>query len=171
MSGDTTAGALRRLDWALGDNTAVLVVALGGNDALRGLSIDDMRNNLGAIIEQAQQRGATVILAGMEAPPNLGPDYTSKYHAVFPELAARFRVKLVPFLLQGVAGVPELNQRDGIHPTAEGARKVAENLFGRGGAGRPAQRVAMIELRQVSKTVTSGNEPLTILLPPRPDRA
>ncbi len=129
VSGDTTAGALRRLDWALGDNTAVLVVALGGNDALRGLSIDDMRNNLGAIIEQAQQRGATVILAGMEAPPNLGPDYTSKYHAVFPELAARFRVKLVPFLLQGVAGVPELNQRDGIHPTAEGARKVAENLF------------------------------------------
>jgi acyl-CoA thioesterase-1 len=129
VSGDTTAGALRRLDWALGDNTAVLIVALGGNDALRGLSIDDMRQNLGAIVEQAQQRGATVILAGMEAPPNLGQDYTAKYRAVFPEISARYRVKFLPFLLQGVAGVPELNQRDGIHPTADGARKVADLLY------------------------------------------
>ncbi len=88
-----------------------------------------MRANLAAIVEQAQQRGATVILAGMEAPPNLGPDYTMKYRAVFPEVAARYRVKFLPFLLQGVAGIPELNQRDGIHPTAEGARKVADNLF------------------------------------------
>jgi acyl-CoA thioesterase-1 len=129
VSGDTTAGGLRRLDWALGDSTSVLIVALGGNDALRGLSIDDMRRNLGAIVEQAQQRGVTVILAGMEAPPNLGQDYTAKYRTVFPEISARYRVKFLPFLLQGVAGVPELNQADGIHPTAEGARKVADLLY------------------------------------------
>ncbi len=128
-SGDTTAGALRRLDWALGDRTDVLIVALGGNDALRGLSIDDMRRNLSAIVEGAQEKGATVILTGMHAPPNLGEDYATRYRAVFPEIAGRYRVKFLPFLLEGVAGIPELNQRDGIHPTADGARKVADLLY------------------------------------------
>lgn len=129
VSGDTSAGGLARLDWALDGDVRVLVVALGGNDGLRGLPASELQGNLAQIIERAQARGITVILAGMEAPPNYGRDYIVAFHTVYPALAARYHVALVPFLLQGVAGNEALNQRDGIHPTAAGARIVADNVW------------------------------------------
>jgi acyl-CoA thioesterase I len=129
ISGDTSAGGLERLDWALQGDVRVLIVALGANDGLRGLPLDQLRRNLSQIIERAHARGITVVLAGMEAPPNYGRDYIAGFHKVYPELAAQYRVALVPFLLQNVAGTASLNQRDGIHPTPEGARLVADNVW------------------------------------------
>jgi acyl-CoA thioesterase-1 len=129
VSGDTSAGGLSRLDWALEGDVRVLIVALGGNDALRGLPTDQLQHNLAGIIERAQAKGITVILAGMEAPPNYGRDYIVAFHKVYPALAKQYNVVLVPFLLQGVAGSEGLNQRDGIHPTAAGARVVAANVW------------------------------------------
>lgn len=130
VSGDTSADAVSRLDWALEGDVRVLVVALGGNDGLRGLPPEQLRDNLASIIERAQSRGITVVLAGMEAPPNYGRDYIVSFHKVYPALAAKYRVALIPFLLQNVAGIEALNQRDGIHPTAAGARIVADNVWG-----------------------------------------
>jgi acyl-CoA thioesterase-1 len=129
VSGDTSAGGLRRADWALDGDVRVLIIALGGNDALRGLPVEQLQQNLSDLIERAQARKIKVILAGMEAPPNYGPGYTAAFHRVYPDLAKKYRVSLVPFLLEGVAGMSQLNQRDGIHPTAEGARKVADNIW------------------------------------------
>lgn len=129
VSGDTSAGALRRVDWALDGDVRVLIVALGANDALRGLLVKDLRVNLAAIIERAQSRGVTVVLAGMEAPPNLGPIYTSAFRRVFRDLADEYDVAFLPFMLDGIAGVAGLNQGDGIHPNAEGAARVADNLW------------------------------------------
>ena len=129
VSGDTTAGGLRRLDWSIEGNTRILVVALGGNDGLRGLPVTDSRKNLSEIITRAQGRGITVILAGMEAPPNYGPTYTGEFRAMFRDLAREYRVALVPFLLDGVAGVPSLNISDGIHPNPEGARIVERTVW------------------------------------------
>ncbi len=129
ISGDTSAGGLSRLDWALEGDVRVLIVALGGNDALRGLPVSQLRDNLGRIIQRAQARGVKVILAGMEAPPNWGDEYTKAFHDVYPALAAQYRVALVPFLLDGVAAVERLNQRDGIHPTAQGHRIVADTVW------------------------------------------
>ncbi len=130
VSGDTSAGGLRRLEWALADGSPrVLVVALGGNDGLRGLPPEQLEANLAAIIEQGQGRGLAVILAGMEAPPNFGADYTARFRAVYPALAARYRVPLIPFLLEGVAGDPAFNQSDGIHPNQRGAQVVADLVW------------------------------------------
>lgn len=129
VSGDTSAGGLARLDWALDGDVRVLIVALGGNDGLRGLPAEELKGNLSKIIEHAQKRHIRVILAGMEAPPNFGQSYIVSFHQVYPELARQYNVSLVPFLLQGVAGIDSLNQRDGIHPTAEGARIVADNIW------------------------------------------
>jgi len=129
VSGDTSAGGLARLDWALQGDVRILVVALGGNDALRALPAEELTRNLAAIIEKAQSRGITVLLAGMEAPPNFGRDYIVSFHNVYPALAKTYQVAFVPFLLQGVAGRDALNQRDGIHPTAEGARILADNVW------------------------------------------
>ena len=129
VSGDTSAGGLERLEWALQGDVRVLIVALGANDGLRGLPPDQLQRNLSEVIERAQARGITVILAGMEAPPNYGRDYIVSFHNVYPALAQRYRVAFVPFLLQGVAGTPSLNQSDGIHPTAAGARIVADNVW------------------------------------------
>jgi acyl-CoA thioesterase-1 len=129
VSGDTSAGGLSRVDWALDGNVAVLVVALGGNDALRGLPVEQLKANLADIIRRAQARGIRVVLAGMEAPPNYGREYIVSFHKVYPALAAEYRVPLVPFLLQHVDGVASLNQPDGIHPTAAGARIVADNVL------------------------------------------
>jgi acyl-CoA thioesterase-1 len=143
VSGDTSAGGLSRLDWALDGDVRVLIVALGGNDGLRGLPVDQLRWNLAQIIERAQARGISVILAGMEAPPNFGRGYIVSFDQVYAELAATYDVRFVPFLLQGVAGIESLNQRDGIHPTPAGARIVADNVWAvlepvldRKGAGR-----------------------------------
>src|SRR6185295_5373913 len=129
VSGDTSAGGLERLDWALQGDVRVLILALGGNDALRGLTPAQLQNNLAQAITRAQARGISVILAGMEAPPNYGRDYAVAFHKVYPALAAQYHVALVPFLLQGVAGNEALNQRDGIHPTVAGARIVADNVW------------------------------------------
>jgi len=129
VSGDTSAGGLSRLDWALDGDVRVLIVALGGNDGLRGLPPDQLKHNLATIIERAQARGIRVVLAGMEAPPNFGRDYTVEFHKVYPALARQYHVPLVPFLLTGVAGSETLNQRDGIHPTREGARVLADNVW------------------------------------------
>jgi acyl-CoA thioesterase I len=129
VSGDTSAGGLSRLGWALDGDVRVLIVALGGNDALRALPPDELTQNLAAIIEKAQARHITVVLAGMEAPPNFGRDYVVKFHRVYPELASRYHLAFVPFLLAGVAGSETLNQRDGIHPTEEGAKIVADNIW------------------------------------------
>ena len=129
VSGDTSAGGLSRLDWALDGDVRVLVVALGGNDALRALPPDELRQNLAAIIERARAKQITVVLAGMEAPRNFGRDYVVRFHQVYPDLARKYNVALVPFLLQDVAGIDRLNQRDGIHPTAEGAEIVANTIW------------------------------------------
>jgi acyl-CoA thioesterase-1 len=145
VSGDTSAGGLRRLDWALDGDVRVLIVALGGNDGLRGLPAEELKANLSRIIERAQGRDIAVVLAGMEAPPNFGQAYTAAFRQVYPALAKEYGVALVPFLLAGVAGVDSLNQRDGIHPDPEGARKVADNIWAvleplasRQAAGAPA---------------------------------
>ena len=130
VSGDTSAGGLRRLEWAMSQgNPQILVVALGGNDGLRGLPPEQLEQNLAAIIEQGQKRGLTVILAGMEAPPNFGADYTARFRTVYPTLAKRYNVALIPFLLEGVAGDAALNQPDGIHPNQRGAQAVADLVW------------------------------------------
>lgn len=129
VSGDTSAGGLRRLDWALQGDVRILILALGANDGLRGLSVPEMKRNLSQIITMAQQRNIAVLLAGMEAPPNFGRDYTVQFREAYRELAREHRVAFVPFLLDGVAGRGGLNQRDGIHPNAEGARLVADMLW------------------------------------------
>jgi acyl-CoA thioesterase I len=129
VSGDTSAGGLRRLDWALDGNVRVMLLALGANDGLRGLSIADMKQNLTTIIERARQKHVVVILAGMEAPPNYGPEYVQSFRAAFREVAAKQRVIFIPFLLDQVAGVSTLNQADGIHPNADGARQIAEQVW------------------------------------------
>lgn len=130
VSGETSAGGLRRLDWALQGDVRALVVALGGNDGLRGLPVDQLERNLGQIIKTAQARHIDVVLAGMEAPPNFGRTYVVEFHQAYAKLAREYRTALVPFLLEGVAGIASLNQQDGIHPTAEGARIVANNVWG-----------------------------------------
>ncbi len=129
VSGDTSAGGLARLDWQLSQKPAIVVLELGGNDGLRGLPVAHTRDNLAKIIQRCQAAGATVLLAGMQIPPNMGPDYTAAFRALFPSLAEEFKVPLIPFLLEGVAGDTTLNQRDGIHPTAEGQAIVAETVW------------------------------------------
>jgi len=129
VSGDTSAGGLRRLDWALQGNAKIMVLALGANDGLRGLSTAEMKNNLSQIIDQARQRNVMVILAGMEAPPNYGGEYAASFRQAFRDVAQHERVTFLPFLLDKVAGVPALNQGDGIHPNVRGAEIVAETVW------------------------------------------
>jgi acyl-CoA thioesterase-1 len=129
LSGDTTAGGLRRVDWVLRSRPTIVIVALGANDGLRHQSPAAMRDNLVEIVRRLRAAGATVLLAGMRVPPNYGPDYARAFAAVFPEVARTTGVPLVPFLLDGVAGDPRLNQPDGIHPTPEGQRIIATTLW------------------------------------------
>jgi acyl-CoA thioesterase-1 len=129
VSGDTTAGGVRRLDWSLDGDVRVLVVALGANDGMRGLPTAEMKKNLAAILERARERKIPVILAGMEAPPNNGPEYTRAFRSVYTDLAAEYNVRFIPFLLQGVAGDAALNQRDGIHPNVRGAQIIADLVW------------------------------------------
>ena len=128
VSGDTTAAGLRRAEWSLEGDVRIVIVALGGNDGLRGLPAGQMKRNLAEIVSLARSRGIAVLLAGMEAPPNFGATYTGQFREVFHELAREHDVTLMPFLLDGVAGDPALNQTDGIHPTAAGAAIVAERV-------------------------------------------
>ncbi len=129
VSGDTTAGGVSRVDWVLDGDVRVLILALGGNDGLRGLPASEMKRNLAAIIERAQEKGVTVLLAGMEAPANMGTSYTSEFREVFRDLAEEYDVVFLPFLLEGVAGEQQFNQRDGIHPNTEGARRLADSIW------------------------------------------
>ena len=131
LSGETSAGGLRRIEWLLRERIDVLILELGANDGLRGIDPEVTRRNLQGIIDSVRARypDADIILAGMQLPPNLGPDYTAAFRAIYPELARANDAHLIPFLLEGVGGVPELNQADGIHPTAEGQRIVAENVW------------------------------------------
>lgn len=131
VSGDTTAGGLRRLDWLLRSQPDVLIIALGGNDGLRGIAPAATKANLQGIIDRARTRSPRIriVLAGMRMPPNLGAEYTARFAAIFPELARTNQVAFVPFLLEGVGGRPAYNQADLIHPTAAGQRVVAENVW------------------------------------------
>ncbi len=131
LSGETTAGGLRRIDWLLKQRVDVLVIELGGNDGLRGIAPSETERNLQGIIDKMREKNpdAQIILAGMQAPPNMGKDYTEKFRAIFPSLAKKNRIELIPFLLEGVAGNPRLNLPDGIHPSAEGHQLVAETIW------------------------------------------
>lgn len=130
VSGDTSAAGLERADWALDQGRVrILILELGANDGLRGLPVVEMKKNLAAIIERSQRKGIAVLIAGMEAPPNFGPDYTVSFRQVYRDLAKQYKAPLLPFLLDKVAGVPSLNQGDGIHPNVEGARIVADHVW------------------------------------------
>lgn len=129
VSGDTSAGGLSRLEWSLDGTVSVLVIELGANDGLRGLPVGPMKRNLGEIIRRAKQRNITVVLTGMEAPPNYGPLYTAEFRNAFRDLADEHEVVFVPFYLEGVAGDPRLNISDGIHPNAAGARIVSQTVW------------------------------------------
>lgn len=131
VSGETSAGARRRIDWLLRQPAAVLVIETGANDGLRGLEVGALRSNIQAIIDQAgrQTPKPAIVLLGMRAPPNLGAGYSRGFARVYTELAKENDVALVPFLLEGVAGRPSLNQADLIHPTADGQRRLAETVW------------------------------------------
>ncbi|HEV8142527.1 MAG TPA: arylesterase [Methylomirabilota bacterium] len=129
VSGDTSAGGLRRIDWALKLGPEIVIVALGANDGLRGLPPTAMRDNLLAIVQRARNAGARVLLAGMQLPPNYGTSYARSFEKVFADVAQTARVPLIPFLLEGVGGEARLNLPDGIHPNAEGQRRIAEHVW------------------------------------------
>ncbi len=131
VSGETTSGGLSRINWVLNQKVDVFVLELGANDGLRGISLIESRSNLQSIINAVRQKypEATIILAGMQLPPNLGQDYTSEFKTMFEELAEKNELELIPFLLKDVGGIPELNLADGIHPNVEGQKIVAENVW------------------------------------------
>lgn len=131
LSGETTAGGLRRIDWLLKQRVDVLVIELGGNDGLRGIAPSETEKNLQGIIDKmrAKNPDAIIVLAGMQAPPNMGKEYTETFRRIFPALAKKNSIELIPFLLEGVAGNPRLNLPDGIHPTAEGHQLIAQTIW------------------------------------------
>ena len=147
-SGDTTAGGLARLDWVLRQKPDVLVVGLGGNDGLRAQDVKSSEANLRAIVTKARDAGTQVLLLGMLIPPNYGPEYTASFREIYPRIAQELNVPLVPFLLEGVGGEARLNQGDGIHPTAEGHERVAQNVL-------PHLR-EMLQNRPAPATVPTG---------------
>lgn len=129
ISGDTTAGGAARLDWSLSESPDLVIVELGANDALRGLDPAQTEVNLGTILERLQRRQIPALLTGMKAPRNFGEAYYNSFDTLYPRLAERFNVPLFPFFLEGVAGVPELNQGDGIHPNAAGVDVIVANIL------------------------------------------
>ena len=131
LSGETTSGGRNRLNWVLKQDVDVFVLELGANDGLRGIPLAETRKNLQAIIDVVQEKNkeTIIVLAGMQIPPNMGPEYTTEFRKIFPELAEENQIALIPFLLDGVAGIPELNLEDGIHPTPEGHEIVRDNVW------------------------------------------
>lgn len=129
ISGDTTAGGLRRVDWVLRAEPDIVILELGANDGLRGVQLGEVRSNLDRIIERLQEAGAQVILAGMKVPPNYGPLYAEGFRRLYEDLAEKHKIPLIPFFLEGVAAEPALNQADGIHPNAQGYLTVTENVW------------------------------------------
>ncbi|MEO1140795.1 MAG: arylesterase [Pseudomonadota bacterium] len=128
VSGDTTTGGLARLDWSLGEEVSAVLLELGANDALRGISPEISQKNLDAMIVRLKERDIEVMLAGMLAPPNLGEEYGSAFNGMYKKLADKHNLVLYPFFLDGVAGNPTLNLPDGIHPTAEGIQLIVKNI-------------------------------------------
>ena len=128
VSGDTSAGALARLEWSLSDPADLVIVELGANDALRGLDPTMTYENLDRIVQRLKASGSDVLLAGMRAPRNLGPDYYTKFDRIYPDLAERHGLLFYPFFLEGVAMQPHLNQPDGIHPNAAGVERVVDGI-------------------------------------------
>ncbi len=131
LSGETTAGGRNRLDWVLNQEVDIFVLELGANDGLRGIPLTETRNNLQAMIDMVHAKNpkTKIVLAGMQIPPNLGKDYTTAFKNIYPELTKTNEILLIPFLLEGVAGIPELNLEDGIHPTVEGQKIVAHTVW------------------------------------------
>lgn len=131
LSGETTSGGKERVDWILQQPVAVFVLELGGNDGLRGIPVSETVKNLQAIIDRVKAKypEAKILLAGMQVPPNMGSKYANEFKGVYQQLADKNNTALVPFLLEGVGGIPDLNQPDGIHPTAKGAKIVADNVW------------------------------------------
>lgn len=131
LSGETTAGGLSRLDWVLNQKVDVFVLELGANDGLRGIPLTETKANLQAMIDMVRKKNAAtkIILAGMQIPPNMGQEYTTEFKNIWKDIAAKNDLKLIPFLLDGVGGVPALNQADGIHPTKEGHKILADNVW------------------------------------------
>jgi len=131
LSGETSAAGKARIDWLLKEKVDVFVLELGANDGLRGIPVSETRKNLQSIIDQVKAKypDAKLVMTGMEVPPNMGSKYASEFRVIFPELAKKNKMALVPFLLDQVGGVPELNQQDGIHPTPEGHKILAENVW------------------------------------------
>ena len=129
VSGDTSADGVSRIDWALADKPQIMILALGGNDMLRGLDPRTTRANLDAIIQKTKAQGVEVVLAGMLAPPNLGSEYKAAFDAIYPDLAKAHNLLLMPFLLQDVAQISDLNQGDGIHPNGDGVAVMVRNLL------------------------------------------
>jgi acyl-CoA thioesterase-1 len=129
VSGDTTAGGVRRVPWVLNSKPHLVILELGGNDGLRGLSLEQTKRNLSEIIQRLQQAGVTVVLAGMKLPPNYGQEYAAGFEAIYPALAEQYHLTLIPFFLEGVAASSTLNQADGIHPTKEGYRLIVEQIL------------------------------------------
>lgn len=131
LSGETTAGGKNRIDWVLNQKVDVFVLELGANDGLRGVPLTETKSNLQVIIDVVKEKNpdTKIVLVGMEIPPNMGEDYTSEFRSIFPDLAKKNKLELVPFLLQNVGGIKELNQADGIHPTAEGQKILANNVW------------------------------------------
>lgn len=129
LSGDTTAGGRKRIDWLLGDNPDIVIVELGANDALRGLSPAQSKDNLRRIIQKIRLTGADVLLAGMLAPPNMGSDYESEFNQIYPQLATEMNVPLYPFFLDGVASVAALNLEDGMHPNEDGVAVIVDKIL------------------------------------------
>lgn len=129
VSGDTTAGGVRRIDWVLKSRPDIVILVLGANDGLRGLALKQTRANLEEIVKRLGAAGVTVVLAGLKLPPNYGADYTERFTALYPELARRYRLPYLPFFLEGVAAKAALNQADGIHPTGDGYRVIVDHLM------------------------------------------
>jgi len=131
VSGDTSAGGLRRVTWTLSKGADILIIALGGNDGLRGISTDETKKNLLGIIKKARTKNPMIktLIAGMQMPANMGPKFTERFKKIFPEIAKASNSRLIPFLIEDVGGDENLNQADGIHPTAEGQRIVADNVW------------------------------------------
>ena len=129
VSGSTTSDGLSRLKWYLKKKPSLVFLALGANDGLRGLNLDQSQKNLEEIIKYAQEANAKVFLAGMLIPPNYGPDYSNRFKKIYEELAIKYKLKSMDFLLEGVAGKKELNQRDGIHPNEQGHKYIAKEVF------------------------------------------
>lgn len=129
VSGDTTAGGLRRVSWILNNKPELVILELGANDGLRGLDVEQAKNNLRQIVERLRDGGATVVLAGMKLPPNYGEEYTTRFEAIYPALARDYHLPLIPFFLEGVGGASSLNQTDGIHPTKEGYEIIVEEVL------------------------------------------